>query len=305
MFETNRATSRLKTLERRFSITANPDLSITYLALIRARIFVEWLVKRIHYSKFHHAALKPTRLVKNSSPSLSALVIGNGPSAGKLEWSRVAEAQRSGLKVFAINYFPLSEASATVIPNFLVLSDPVMKPSTSMDNRTSEMWKRIRENPPGKLVVPVSWFQIMNSKPEITTQILYFDDNGLEGWTKNISPIRPRGYLALTAYKALAFASYLGFNRIYIIGIDNSMFRSIAVDEKNRLVQYPNHFFEQGAVTSDISDLYPKGMSDYFRDMSLCFSSLSKYFSHLPIVNLDENSLVDCFIKESSSSLLK
>jgi len=145
----------------------------------------------------------------------------------------------------------------------------------------------------------------MNSKPEITTQILYFDDNGLEGWTKNISPIRPRGYLALTAYKALAFASYLGFNRIYIIGIDNSMFRSIAVDEKNRLVQYPNHFFEQGAVTSDISDLYPKGMSDYFRDMSLCFSSLSKYFSHLPIVNLDENSLVDCFIKESSSSLLK
>jgi hypothetical protein len=167
------------------------------------------------------------------------------------------------------------------------------------------MWKRIRANPPGKLVVPVSWFKIMTSESEIASQILYFDDSGLEGWSKNISPLRPRGYLALTAYKALAFASFLGFNRIYIIGIDNSMFRSIAVDEQNRLMQYPNHFFEQGAVTTDVSAMYLNGMSDYFRDMSLCFSSLSKYFSHLPIFNLDEDSLVDCFPKESTSSLLK
>jgi hypothetical protein len=305
MFETSGASSRMKTLERRYSITANPDLSVSYLALIRLRILAEWIVKRFQHFKYHHTALKQTRSYKNSSTSISALVVGNGPSAGKLEWTRVAEAQKSGLKVFTINYFPLSEASETVIPDFLVLSDPVMKPSMNSDNRTTEMWKRIRANPPGKLVVPVSWFKIMTSESEIASQILYFDDSGLEGWSKNISPLRPRGYLALTAYKALAFASFLGFNRIYIIGIDNSMFRSIAVDEQNRLMQYPNHFFEQGAVTTDVSAMYLNGMSDYFRDMSLCFSSLSKYFSHLPIFNLDEDSLVDCFPKESTSSLLK
>jgi hypothetical protein len=145
----------------------------------------------------------------------------------------------------------------------------------------------------------------MKGETEMASRTLYFDDSGLEGWTKNISPLRPRGYLALTAYKALAFASFLGFNRIYIIGIDNTMFRSIAVDDKNRLIQYPNHFFSQGAVTTDISGMYPNGMSDYFRDMSLCFSSLTKYFSHLPVVNLDEDSLVDCFPKESVTSFFK
>jgi len=152
---------------------------------------------------------------------------------------------------------------------------------------------------------PFSWFHIIQADSELSTRALYFDDSGLEGWTKNISPLRPRGYIPLTAYKALAFANYLGFQRINIIGIDNSMFRTVAVDTENRLIQYPNHFFEKGAVTTDISYFYPTGINDYFRDMSLCFGSLASYFVGLPIVNLDGESLVDCFSKDTSSQLLK
>ena len=153
--------------------------------------------------------------------------------------------------------------------------------------------------------MPISWFYLIQTDSELAERTLFFDDSGLEGWTKNISPTRARGYLPLTAYKALAFAGYLDFRRINIIGIDKSMFRTVAVDFENRLIQYPNHFFERGAVTTDISGAYPTGINDYFRDMSLCFGSLASYFVGLPIVNLDVESLVDCFPKAISSLFLE
>jgi hypothetical protein len=126
----------------------------------------------------------------------------------------------------------------------------------------------------------------------------------LEGWTRNISPLRARGYLALTVYKAIAISIFLGFRETKIIGVDNSMFQTISVDADNRLIQQPNHFFTKGGKTSDLTDFYPKGISDYFYDVSLCFYFLRRCFVGQPVSNLDPHSLVDVFPKPSSSELI-
>jgi hypothetical protein len=291
--------------ERKISITADPGFSVSYLFAIRIRIIAEWLFKRSQTHFYRRRALKGTRQAKQLHADCEALVIGNGPSALKLDWEIIASAQKSGLQVFVINYFPLSEASDVCTPNYIVLSDPITKPNVVTNSRTQELWKKVRQITNSTLIVPISWFPLMQADSELSQRTLYFDDSGLEGWTKNTSPTKARGYLPLTAYKALAFAGHLGFRRINIIGIDNSMFRTVAVDIENHLIQYPNHFFEKGAVTTDISAAYPKGINDYFRDMSLCFGSLASFFVDLPIVNLDSESLVDCFPKDASSQFLK
>ena len=291
--------------ERKISIVADPGLSVSHMLAIRIRILAEWFVKHLQTLFYRRSALSGTRQAKRMHNGQEALVIGNGPSATKLNWDVVVAEQKKGLQVFVINYFLLSEASDICTPNYIVLSDPITKPSVDTNTRTQELWTKVRQTLGATLVVPVSWFPLMRDDLELSNRTLYFDDSGLEGWTKNISPTKARGYLPLTAYKALAFAGYLNFGRINIIGIDNSMFRTVAVDIENRLIQYPNHFFEKGAVTTDMSGAYPTGINDYFRDMSLCFGSLASYFVDLPIVNLDGESLVDCFPKDVLSKLLK
>jgi hypothetical protein len=292
-------------LERKISITADPGLSVCYLLAIKMRVVAEWITKFSQTLVYRRTALRRTRQAKSLHTGKDALVIGNGPSAAKLNWEVVAAEQKKGLQVFVINYFLFSEASDICTPNYIVLSDPITKPSVETNTRTQELWKKVRQIPSSTLVVPISWFPLMRDDLELSNRTLYFDDSGLEGWTKNIAPTKARGYLPLTAYKALAFAGYLTFNRISIIGIDNSMFRTVAVNIENRLIQYPNHFFERGAVVTDLSYFYPRGINDYFRDVSLCFGSLASFFGDLPIVNLDGESLVDCFPKDVSSHLLK
>jgi hypothetical protein len=291
-------------IERTLAVTTFPNFSIWHVFAVKARIVLEWMVKRCLVLGFRRRALRPLRALGKSRKSDDALVIGNGPSAQTLDWAAVADKQNRGMAVFAINYFPLSQEFGLVQPNYLVLSDPIMKPSSNSDSRNEELWISIQKNSTMNLIVPLSWYRVMKAQISLSNSILYFDDSGLEGWTRNISPLRARGYLALTVYKAIAISIFLGFRETKIIGVDNSMFQTISVDADNRLIQQPNHFFTKGGKTSDLTDFYPKGISDYFYDVSLCFYFLRRCFVGQSVSNLDPHSLVDAFPKPSSSELI-
>lgn len=292
-------------LERSLALTTFPNFSIWHLTAIKARIVLEWAVKRCLVIGFRRRALRPLRLLGKSGRSNDALVIGNGPSAQTLNWVAVAEKQNYGMAVFAINFFPLSQEFQLVQPNYLVLSDPTMKPSSNSDSRNEELWTAIENTSTMDLVVPLSWYRIMKAQDGLSNNVLYFDDSGLEGWTRSISPLRARGYLALTAYKAIAISIFFGFKETKIIGVDNSMYQTISIDTGNRLIQQPNHFFSKGGKKSDLTAFYPKGISDYFYDVSLCFYFLHRCFKGQSVSNLDPHSLVDAFSKSSSSDLIK
>ena len=292
-------------LERTLAVTTFPNFSIGYILAVKARIFLEWAVKRCLVIGIRRRALKPLRVLGKLGQSNDALVIGNGPSAQTLNWEAVVDAQTNGMAVFAINYFPLSPEFKLLQPDYLVLSDPIMKPNSDSDARNGELWACIRNTPSMQLVVPLSWYRIMNTQIDISNSVFYFDDAGLEGWTRNISPLRARGYLALTVYKAIAVSIFLGYRETKIIGVDNSMFQTISVDGENSLIQQPNHFFAKGGKIRDLTPVYPKGISDYFYDVSLCFYFLRRCFTGQSVSNLDPRSLVDAFPKLHSSILTK
>lgn len=292
------------TLERRFSITSFSGLSMSRLCAIKTRVLIEWLVKYLLSLPYRRKALAGIRKTRGVKGQQVALVVGNGPSVRKIDWEKIAEMKKDGLELFVVNYFLLSDTYEICRPNYLVLSDPKTKPDYP-DPRNLELWTKIRSDTSLKLLVPLSWYRSIQLDKLIAERAMFFDDGGLEGWTKNISPTKARGYIALTAYKALAISIYLGYKRTYIIGIDNSMFRNIAVDAQNSLIENPNHFFSQGGIVRNVSDQYPNGISDYFNDMALCFFSLRHCFSKRGIINLDPESLVDCFEKQNQIEVEK
>ena len=285
-------------LERKFSITSFPGLSLSRLATIKIRVLIEWTAKFLLSFPYRRKALARIRKIRGIKKQQTALVVGNGPSVKKIDWVKISKLKQAGLEIFVVNYFLLSETYKICRPNYLVLSDPKTKPNYS-DPRTSELWSKIREDSSLKLIVPISWYKIIQSDKSIFQRSFFFDDSGLEGWTRNITPTKARGYIALTAYKALAVSLYFGYRQTYIIGVDNSMFRNIAVDAQNDLIENPNHFFSQGGIVRNVSSQYPNGIADYFNDMALCFFSLRHCFSNRGIINLDPESLVDCFEKQN------
>lgn len=153
--------------------------------------------------------------------------------------------------------------------------------------------------------MPTTWSAIPELL-EFSGVITFYNDLSLEGWTKNINPTRARAYSSLTAYKALALATYFDYQDILILGFDNSMYQTLEVDEKNNLIQGSNH--ADGASSKAVTLLnseYRNGISDYFYDVSKGFRDLNVFFPKVKIQNLDSASKIDAFRKIERHPLIK
>ena len=292
-----RLTEFLERIERKTAITTHPQDSILLVIVRRLRILVFCLYRELSTVSFRRNATKHLRRLKQTMGLREALVLGNGPSINAIDWEKLA-LENSHLDVFVVNWFVLS--ANMFIPDYVVLSDPAMHPSSTSDERNLLLWKRLEELHSVILIVPLSWFRVLNNDLRFNRRIVYFVDSSLEGWWKGISPILPRGYASLTAYKALAVANYLGYRRISVLGIDNTMYQGLHVSLSNQILLKDHHFYRSDKDV-DLSKFFPNGVADYFYDLSLCFMYLKSCFSKLNhVINLDEQSLVDSFTKSNS-----
>jgi hypothetical protein len=114
----------------------------------------------------------------------------------------------------------------------------------------------------------------------------------------------PRGYLSLTALKGLAIAKYLGYQKIFTVGLDASLFQTLSVDHSNRLFQGSNHVAGVNRKSIPMDDFYPNGMMDYFFDTARYFFHVKKYFSDGRFYNLDPESFTDGLLKSDPLNLL-
>lgn len=291
--------SALTYLELYFHTSANPHHSVTRVIVTKIRVIVEWSLRRILELGIRRKALASLKSLKWSGTGREALVLANGPSLNRISLEEVAEAQKDSVDVFVVNFFPISDGTNVLIPNFLVLSDPATRP-TSEDGRSINLWKWIDLHREVKIICPSSWFRTLRNLEFDLAQFIFFDDSSLMSWSKNISPVRARSYLSLTAYKALAVAVYFNYSEIDIIGIDNNQFKELVVNERNRIIQGPNHFTKY-ANDVDMTNRLPDGVADYFYDSSRAFSDLRKFSKAGIIWNLDPGSYVDAFPKKITS----
>ena len=287
-------------IESRTRLTTNPQYSVTLLGLQKFRVLLIYGARSILEWNALRQAHRCSRKAKSAYTNKDALIIANGPSVNRLHVANVLAAQSSGkLDVFALNWFPLSDLAQKIVPDFFCLSDPITKPgsqSVFKGKRTDEIWHYLDSKPTIKLILPHNWMKYTKSvknKVEI-----WIDDREFVGWSRSITVLKPRGYASVTAHKTIAAAVHMGYRTVYLIGLDNSLFKNVEVDEQNQITETPAHFYDdEKSVDIRRQHLYPNGMQSLLYNYSLLFVYLKNCFQSGNIFNIDKSSLTDVFPK--------
>lgn len=244
-----------------------------------------------------------TLKVKDSKKGKTALVLGNGPSLAKLNSSNV-----NGLvdDIFVVNDFYKTEASKNIRPTFYVLSDPISFNNKQESDvlRDSPLEGYLRANKCA-LILPHKAYRLIKST---NRQLLFFNDLERRFIRKNIDPLKPRSYCSVTLYKALAMAVHMGYDKIFILGLDNTEFNSYASDINNSIWIKGVHYSEyQEQYSKEMQafklDVLVSGISGRMTSYGRLFSDLNMFPKH-NIWNLDKDSLIDAFMKKETSPLL-
>jgi N-acylneuraminate cytidylyltransferase len=242
--------------------------------------------------------------IKDSRRGQRAIVIGNGPSQGLISAGVLKEFSEAGNDIFAVNFWHQNAALSCVPPKYLLVSDP----STLAERNTNDqqsgalkeanelLWNYVLEHESIILVTPVGrtkyFKEVLGGH-----RVLGFVDSEMRWLTANIDPRLPRGYLSMTLFKALALAIHMGYEQIYLVGMDNTYPRDIFCDEKNRIFNYERH---AGAANYliDVTSQIPS-MDVWAQDIFQIFHDLRRCFSGTNVLNLDCYSLTDVFPKIS------
>jgi hypothetical protein len=290
---------RVARFDRLTSPHTHPGTSAGRILLVKLRVLLVFLLRRIAQGRGRTGALESTRRLAGSASGREVLVIGSGPSASLVKKTAVVKAQQAGeLVVVATNFFLNSSLGKTITPDYLVWSDDIFRPANAEDNR--DAWEALTSRPAITLVCPWTWKDSLH-KMGIPNPVVFFDDDTLEGWSNNISPLRPRGYQGSTGQKALAFALHLGAHSTSIIGLDLSYYRHFTVDDNNRVLRHPVHLKGTDTGVADLTPHTLVGLADELYSAANNFRALHTHFRGAKVRNLDPNSLVDAFPKATDS----
>lgn len=243
-----------------------------------------------------------TKKINNTKKGRKCFVFANGPSMNLVDIDKIKKCQMSGFDVIGINNQIVSEMANTIIPNYYVLSDPI---TFGMNDETTPFSARITAEKVitklNKLNIPV-FIPAHFSNLELFNEYYIFNDFG-NRFSRNINITKPRGYIELTGYKAIAIACHLGYQEIYICGFDNDYFKTISVDEDNNIYHMDRHYYDDG-----VKCIAPcnsgKGLGNLLWDHHRRFKDF-ELFSRHNIINLDKNGLVDVFTKKHDLDVYK
>ena len=108
----------------------------------------------------------------------------------------------------------------------------------------------------------------------------------------------------MTGYKALAIACFMGYDTIYICGLDNDFLKSISVDENNEVYEEFKEFFNIGIKYNATRTHYGKSIPNILWFHYMLFKSLG-VFKEYNIINLNKNCLIDTFTKKHNINIYK
>lgn len=248
--------------------------------------------------------MKSMKYMQGSKSTKTALVLGAGPSADLLITSRVPEFVDD---IFVINGFNNLTIAGEITPSYYGLSDPAhfgpLK-DKQLDER-NEILDYVKKCS-ATLILPHTAF---GSKVFENHDKLFFDDRELTFFNNSISPIRPRGYGSTTIYKMLAAACHFGYQRIYLLGVDNTNYLNYVGRVDNKLTDLGQNTASRkthlkSSLIQEYEREFTSGIAGRMQSYAHLFGDLMKFPSS-QIINLHKKSLVDAFPKLDSHPLIK
>jgi hypothetical protein len=248
--------------------------------------------------------IQKIKQLKNIKFGKSAFVFAGGSSISKLDAEKILEYKSNGYDVFAGNSFIASELGKKVTPDFYFLSDD--KFFKHKDGEKYNYFSGVLDSIK-KLSIPIFIPHRYANLIEKNSNFFVFNDT-IDLFSNNITDLtKPRPYVSMTLYKALSLACFMGYSKIYICGFDNDYFKEYQCNEINEIFYEDKHFYtdEIGEKTiRKVDKNVHKSMSSLLLHISTLFSGLEK-FKNYPILNLDKQSLVDCFEKQHNLNIYK
>ena len=232
------------------------------------------------------------RKIKKTKQGKTLLLLGSGPSALKLSQLKLSEYFS---ELMVVNNYLDFDFSARLIPDYFCVSDP-----NSFINNNSKLEKYIEDN---KITVIASHFYRKSNFLQ-NQKVIFFNDKEfhIPLW-KNINPQLPRSYSSYTFYKALSVAIYMGYDAIYILGLDNTEFLSYRSNVDNEIYLDLEDFYGRKSIGKSYeAEIYrslagfPDGLAGRLQSYALAYGDL-ELFNGFNIINLDPNSLVTNFKK--------
>jgi hypothetical protein len=277
-------------------------LSLRRLSSVRATVLANFLLDRARFSRVHGKDMSLLRSMRDSRAGVECLIVGGGPSSKHLCSEKLRQGQQAGVEVWAFNMYSDSALALQVVPDMYVLSDPAFfAPREELRAEIARVWHYVAKHGI-PYIVPTGRDGHTDQPPACR-----FNSMSLIGWSKNIDPTRPQGYSNMVAMSSLAMALYLGFDRIFLSGFDNSMFRKVYRDRDGILRygadthHYPTRHLDVVGATVD-GNVYADGVPAYFEAIGRIFWEY-RLFQNDRIVNLDQRSLVDAFAAASDAEV--
>jgi hypothetical protein len=262
-------------------------------------LFISNILQFLGYLKTkrpHPSSLNELKKLKNSKTGKTALVLASGPSADGLNHEFL---ERFVDDVLVINGFNKLKIAEKIKPVFYGLSDPahLKELSGKQAIERQELLSYVKKVG-ATLFLPHFAYR---NQAFGEFKCLFFDDRELTFFNNSIDPTKPRGYGSTTIYKMLALACFLNYDKIYLLGIDNTNFYNYRGTPDNRILDIGLNTAEsvdeiRSTFISDYETEFTSGIAGRMQSYSHLFGDLGK-FPRDKIINLDPNSLIDVFPK--------
>ena len=274
--------------------------SVLWLAAAKAKALAKCALTYSYELAVGHRHLLGLLRLRGTASGKSAILLGGGPSVASLSRERLARFCADGGDVFAVNLWSENESLCTVAPTYLAISDPDTLRASDLDETMQRLRQYLVAHPTVKILCPIRRCKDIGQMfaPD---RVIGFCDSELRNWYGNINPLLPRGYVSMTLYKALSVAIWLGYERIYVLGMDNTYPRNVYCGRDNRILNLEIHAGRTDYV-ADWGDLYG-GVGDLLYELAYLFYDARKFVADGRVVNLDPYSLTDAFPKVSIDEL--
>jgi hypothetical protein len=246
--------------------------------------------------------LETTRALKNSKNGKIALILGSGPSLNNLNIDVLNDHIDD---IFVINSFNQLEVAMSVKPAFYGLSDPAHfgMLSNEQDAELNSILNYVRTCN-ATLILPHT---VYLAKVFTGFDRIFFDDRERTFLNKNIGPLKPRSYGSTTLYKMLAMATFMGYEEIYVLGLDNTNFLNYRGRPDNLMQDIGGATASRKVETKstfigEYEKEFTSGMAGRMQSYAHLFGDLHK-FKKYKVINLDPYSLTDAFSKVSDHPL--
>lgn len=272
-----------------------PESPTKYLSAIMKSFISGYLIYAVELVRYRKH-LNGLKSLKGSKKGKVALVVANGPSCNKINWSSVAKSQSDGeLEILCLNDSIILSENSLAAADFLLKSDPLDKAQLLKD--FNEIISKNSANLRTKLITPLNWHAPDSLNSCQSNTCLHLVDVGRNHFKSTTNPLKLRTYPSMGSFKLLSIARYLGYDTVFVIGLDNTFFKNVKVDHKSQIIQGSLHYKDNYLDPHNMSHHFPNGIGDYFHFVSQNFLSLKKYFNDDLFVNLDVDSLNDTFKK--------